>query len=121
VWAFGPVEAISQVAAGVALVMFKMGGHPVLPRPMGSNAAVAFGAPLGTVRIKAQGFFEIEGLPFAPRFYLTSWLKVGHGAEYALPRPARKPYSGLPYSKEPTTQVAAVGQFEIWRGINSER
>src|SRR5262249_214286 len=46
---------------------------------------------------------------------------VGHGpissarAEYAPSRPARNPYFGLPYSKEPTTQWPAVGQFQLWR------
>jgi hypothetical protein len=39
-----------------------------------------------------------------------------HEAEYARAGQGRKPYSSLPYSKEPTTQEGVVGQYELWRG-----
>src|SRR5580700_2965939 len=38
---------------------------------------------------------QFGGLGEVPRAFGVLW---GHEAEYALPRPARKPYSCLPYS-----------------------
>jgi hypothetical protein len=36
-----------------------------------------------------------------------------HNAEYALSGPSRKPYSGLPYSKDVSIQAAVVGSFQL--------
>ena len=44
---------------------------------------------------------QLGGLGKVPRAFGVLW---GHEAEYALPGQGCKPESGLPYSKEPTTQ-----------------
>jgi hypothetical protein len=49
--------------------------------------------------MQGQGFFQRDRLPaFSDPQFAALVREIGHRAEYALPRPARKPYSSVPYS-----------------------